>query len=30
MGLIEHAGAMNFIGGALHGIEIENQEKVKE
>lgn len=30
MGLIEPAGAMNFIGGALHIIEIESQEKVKE
>ena len=28
MGLIEHA--MNFIGGALHRIEIESQEKVQE
>lgn len=30
MGLIEPAGAMNFIGGALHIIEIESQEEVKE
>lgn len=30
MGLIEHAGAMNFIGGALHRIEMGSQGKVKE
>lgn len=30
MVLMEHAGAMNFIGGSLHRTEIESQDKVKK
>lgn len=30
MGLMERAGAMNFIGGGLHKIKIESQDNIKK